>query len=78
MVVISRDDRQAACVSPNRLESSCVRHPVAGPPFDCMQAPLALHLRVLSFCRAAVDTRTAVWLDRGRRGGNVRHVIFAP
>ena len=43
MVMISRDDRQAACVSPNRLESSFLRDYRVDPSGDCMQAPPALH-----------------------------------
>ena len=42
MVAISRDDRRAACISPNRLESSGLRHPDSDAAFDCMQAPPAL------------------------------------
>jgi|688.fasta_scaffold733671_2 hypothetical protein len=43
MVAISRDHRQAACISPNRLESSVARHPVADAAVDCMPAPFGLH-----------------------------------
>jgi hypothetical protein len=43
MVAISRDDRQAACVSLKRLKRSFLQIPDAGTAINCMQAPPGLH-----------------------------------
>jgi len=42
MVACSRDHRQGACDSLNRLESSFPRHHDADATFHCMQAPRTL------------------------------------
>jgi hypothetical protein len=42
MIASSRDHRQGACDSLNRLEGSCPRHHDAHATIHCMQAPRAL------------------------------------
>ena len=78
MVAISRDDRQAACVSPKRPKSSFAKIPGAVLAFDCMQAPPGLH----SLCRDSVEPQPIPELQCGLIGraveGISRHVIFAP
>ena len=78
MVVISRDDRQAACVSPNRLESIFLKYQDADPAVDCMQAPPALDSENRDSVEPQSIPEMQCGLFGGHRGGNFRHVIFAP
>jgi len=77
MGAISRDDRQAACLSPNRLGRSFVRHPDADAALIVCRHRLAYtdDSEILS-SRSRYQNCSVARV--GHRGGNFRHVICAP
>ena len=70
MLAISRDDRQAACVSQKRLSSSFLWHEDAVAAIDCMRAPPGLHLP----CRDSVESQSMPELQCGLIGGTVEEL----